>query len=144
MIKSCCNISMACLMLSGCIFARPEPSINEFSSLEDRFRACAIRQAEIRVQDGSALAMGHSESAYEVSSACLATLHAEDSEITDTARATASRSVKMPVGAQYYRRQCKQPSFSFEQGCGWSRSTYYNITPNHNAYSYFTPERELK
>lgn len=143
MIKIYCNICLACLVLSGCIFTQPEPKINEFSSLQDRFRTCVARQAELRTNDGSALVMGHSESAYVVSSACLSALHAEDSEITDTARGTASRSVKMLVGAEYYRRQCPQPSAFFEGGCGWSKSTYYNITPNHNAYSYFTPEREL-
>ncbi len=141
---TCKKLSIFFLSLGvcSCIFAAEEPAINEFSPLRDRYRHCAAEQAELRTAEGNTLVMGRSESAYVISSACLASLEAEDSEITAAAPDIASRTVKMLVGAEYYNHVCKQPSFRYQSSPGREKSTWYNFTPNNKAYSYFEDERK--
>ena len=123
-----------CGLLSSCLLQPIEPENEKFLPLAEQYRRCGIRQARLRVQDGSALAAGKSEAAHEVSSACLRYLRAEDSEITDIAYDTASRIMQGSVGARYYRLLCPQPSQTHFFGCGWQEDNFYHFTPNNYSY----------
>lgn len=127
-----------CCVLCGCILRPIEPENEAFLPLAEQYRRCGIRQARLRVKDGSALAAGRSVAAHQVSMACLHYLRAEDSEITDTAYDTSSRIMQSSVGVRYYRLLCPQPSWYSSAGCGWQKSTLLHFTPNN--YSYINNE----
>lgn len=125
---------MSAFLLSGCIFQPAEPENEAFLPLSEQYRRCGIRQARLRVRDGSALAAGKEQASYETAAACLAFLKAEDSPVTDTAQDVSSRIMQSSVGSQYYRALCKQPSWQNTAGCGWQKTTRWNFTPHDFSY----------
>lgn len=131
--KKFCAI-MSAFLLSGCIFQPAESENEAFLPLCEQYRRCGIRQARLRVRDGSALAAGKEQASYKTATICLAFLKAEDSPVTDTAQDVSSRIMQSSVGTRYYRALCKQPSWQQTADCGWQKTTRWNFTPHDLSY----------
>lgn len=121
-------------MTSACIFQPAERENEAFLPQSEQYRRCGIRQARLRVRDGSALAAGKEQSAYEVAAACLTHLHVDDDSVTDMAQEISSRIMQNSVGVRYYRPLCKQPSWQNASGHSWQKSTRWNFTPHDFSY----------
>ncbi len=140
--KKLWNCIGSALLLSGCVFRPAETENEAFLPLAEQYRRCGIRQAEHRVENGSAFAAGKDWHSYAVASACLAHLRAENDIFPGEAYRLAGRALQYSSGARYYSRQCKHRRRFYTAGSGWEMETFYNFSPNN--YSYITPPRKEK